>query len=329
MGVSLTFQGRIGEATDPDDLEASLRAFAHEMEWTVQPFDLSPRQARLGAEVLETPRIRGHVLIPHFACEPVPILPVGDRRVLVDSYVKAEAQDEVRLETEILVKTQFAGPGVHKEVCRFLAESRDWAPGLTVDDETGWFSEPEESRLLEAFHTGWERITAWVRGQRFAPGAGFELGGCPLVQPEPDDVPEEFDRLGPDDRGLVLDLERELCLEHGGFGITFEPGEEGIENLELLMIEAQASGLASDLESPAAESFVHRAGSVFGRSLVAALGGRWIVSEEDGLVLSNLGRAGLEVDPFLVVAQRLVLGPPHGLVLHLRLYQTIAQHLGA
>ena len=329
MGVSLTFQGRLEEAADQEALEAFLRAFARDMEWTVQPLDLAPRQARLGAEVLETPRIHGFVLIPHFACEPIPVVPVGDRRVLVDSYAKAETHDEIRLEAEILVKTQFAGPEVHKEVCHFLTETeRAWAPGLTVDDETGWYSSQDETRLVDAFQAGWEKIAAWVRGQRFAPGAEFEIGGCPIVQPEPEDAPEEFDRVDQDNRELILGLEQELTLEHGGLGITFEPGAEGIENLDLLMLEAETSGLGSDLESPAAESFVHRTGSVFGRCLVATLGGRWAVSEEEGLVLSNVGGIGLELDPFLVAARRLVLGAPHGFGLHLRLYQALALHLG-
>ena len=151
MGVTLQFRG-----TQPDRnlrngaIEAAV-VFSREMEWAAQPLRLEKPRGFLAHRVLEHPVLEGVSLLPHFACEPIPLLFLETSGVLLDSYLEDEGNNDVRFNDSPLVKTQFAGPRVHMEICEFLQEmKRRFVPDLDVDDETGFFQSHDEEALRAA-----------------------------------------------------------------------------------------------------------------------------------------------------------------------------------
>ena len=58
------------------------------------------------------------------------------------------------------------------------------------------------------------------------------------------------------------------------------------------------------------------------------LGGAW-KSDDGRLVVSDVGRSGLLVDPFQVARDRILHGPPYSFVHHLEVYETIVEVLPA
>ena len=98
-------------------------------------------------------------------------------------------------------------------------------------------------------------------------------------------------------------------------------------DLELAISDADDPAFPKVAESPQTERLVLEAGAYFGRTLAALLGGAWRI--DDGrLVLADVGRCGLIVDPFQVARDRVLRGPPYSFVNHLEVYERLAAALG-
>jgi hypothetical protein len=227
----------------------------------------------------------------------------------------------------ILVKTQFAGPGVHAEVCDFLAEARDrFAPGLAIDDETGFLGARDAAALARAFDEGWAGIRAKVVADRPAPGARFQVGEFPFEVPRGAAPGGEFGAVSGEHRALVLSADSAFVGRFGGFGTTLDHTRRSVLDLELAISDVDEASVPKDPPDAATQEVAFAAGAYFGRTLVAVLGGAWKV--EDGqLVVADVGRSGLVVDPFQVARDRVVNGPPCSFAHHVDVYERIAANL--
>ncbi|MAG57154.1 MAG: hypothetical protein CMJ83_12745 [Planctomycetes bacterium] len=327
MGVTISFRGRQESASLRQQALDQARAFATEMEWGHRPLELSARRGFLGSQVLETPHLRGLSLIPHFACEPIPMLFSETTGHLLDAQVWDEGQNDVQLLDQVMVKTHFGGPEVHSEVCDFLANLKEHVlPDLDVDDETGFFKTADLAARDQSFDAAWDAVLADVP-RRPEPGEVFAIGGFEFHGPR------FLDPIGPEQEKMLQDLEAWLTVRYGGFGLTFERTHDGIENLDLLMHEADTEGWFDDLGSAEAEGLAHGLGATFGAILAELLGGEWTPGGDDdddeGLVLHNVGRIGLSVDPFQIAAERIAHGPSHAFVHHVTAFEELARRLTA
>lgn len=328
MGVSISFRG----AQPSPPLRAAALSFAREhasaMEWRVEAVSLERPQAFLGTRVFECARIEGVSLLPHFACEPLPLVFLDGPGLLVDSFVRDEGRNEVSLTDGPLLKTQFAGPAVHEEVCDFLAElKRRFVPDLEVDDESGFYAGRDREALEAAYAAAWKEIAAQVRDSLREGSAVFEVGGFHFDRAGVDSSGGEWSLLEAEHRALVEQAEAWLASRFGGLGYKLDRTRASVEDLDLVMSDADDEGWAEQLDDPDVEAFVHASGAAFGRTLAALLGGAWRFDEEDGLVLADVGGLGLRVNPFQVAADRLVGGPAHGFGHHLGLFDAFVRHL--
>jgi hypothetical protein len=298
------------------------------MEWGVEAASLSKPRAYLGPRVLECPRLEGLSLLPHFACEPVPLIFLEGPGLLVDSYIEDAGQNDIRLTPEPIVKTHFAGVQAHTEVCDFLAElKRRFVPDLTVDDESGFFEERNVSALEKALAEAWETIAGEVHKARAQGQETFEVGGFLFLKPA-NEGGGEFDRLSAEHKDLLLEAERWFSTRYGGFGYTLDRSRESVTDLDFLMSDADDDEWGKRPEDPEVETFTQAAGLYFGRTVAKVLGGVWRHDEEEGLVLGDVGRIGLLIDPLQIAAERLVGGPCHAFSHHLTLYDEFVKRLG-
>jgi hypothetical protein len=312
MGITLSFQGR---APDPRSRAAALalaEEHARAMEWSARPVELRPGQARVGGEWLETPVIAGREFLPHAASEPLPLVFLESSGTLVDLYQRDLGGGAVELAHEILIKTQFAGPDCHVEVCELLSALQSGPlPGLVVDDESGWFHHRDRGRLEDAFAAAWAAIVA--EALKGAGPAPVEIGGYTVQTGRATMALREFDRLKPQETELVLNLERLLRLRFGSGIYRFPLDSEGVLDLDLLATDFDAkvpgSGAGSQDDEAALAAGL---GAAFGRMLIALHGGTWESDEEDGLSLADLGGVGVRVNPFRLAADRLAQGPAFG-----------------
>ena len=311
MGVTIGYSGL---QTDPGLRAEALdwaRAFATEMEWAFEEITIERPRGFLGHRVLEVPRIEGLSLLPHFASEPVPLLFLDTTGHLVDSILTDEGEGDIRLQDEVLTKTQFAGPAVHVEVCQFLAELRNrFVPGLTVDDETGFFESANLERLNQALDAGWDAIIEGISDMRDEHGSAFEVGGILVRVPAEDRPSGAESQIEPAHRQLLDELETWLMTRYGGFGLDFDRSEQAVEHLDLLMLEADNEGwFSEESDGEEAEQLVHAMGAAFGRTVESTLGAQWELDEEQGLVLAEVGSVGVIMNPFQIAAQRFAHGP--------------------
>ncbi|MEE2713772.1 MAG: hypothetical protein VX913_13460 [Planctomycetota bacterium] len=323
MGVTVSFTGHQPDSSIRDAALTWARSFAEETQWTVSDVVCIERpRGFLGDQVLEVPKVVGLTFIPHFACEPVPLLFLQSTGQLVDAFFLDEGNGDVRLQREVLVKTQFAGPTVHAEVCEFLKAVKErFVPDLKVDDESGFFSTGDTAALNLATDAAWARILE--RTQELSePGADLAIGGIPMrVQAS------EREPLSDEHRELLEGLETWLATRYGGFGLDFDRTTSSVEHLDLLMIEVDQEGWCDDIEGEEAERIAHALGATFGQAVAATLGGHWEVDPEEGLVLTEIGGAGLIMNPFQVAASRIAYGPSHAFEYHFAVYRDLARRL--
>lgn len=328
MGVSLGISGTVKSEQVRRDLLKWLAATARELDWTSRPVKLAFKKARLrsGARKswLEMPTAQGLSLLPHFACEELPFVFVEGEGALVEEVVEDPVTDAPTLLGGIIVKTQFAGPAVHREICEVLAAVRQsFAPDLAVDDETGFFETRDQAAVERAFAASWEALAAAVQPD-FRPGARFEIGGFTIEVPSAP-AKDELGALSADERNLVLAAERACVQRFGGFGTTLDRSRASVTDLELAISDIDEPGSAKEPDDPNAEALAVQAGAYFGRTLAAVLGGAW-KSEKGRLVVHDVGRSGLLVDPIQVARDRIQHGPPYSFVHHLGVYETIVRY---
>ena len=328
MGVNLSFQGSLDPEVDRATFFDRVREFSREMEWGCQPLDLPSRYATLGAREFVDAKIQGLVLLPHFACEPLPVLMVEDAGILVDSFVRDEREQGVTLDPEPMVSTLFAGAAVHQEICAFLHELRTrFVTNLVVDDEAGFFDEGDAGKLAECFRQAWAALGRELSQAAASGSNDLEVAGFEYVRDEIGAGGDEFGRISAEDQQLLRDLEALLSARYGGLGLTLEPSAGGVEDLDLLMTEADQQEWGADPGDPETEAFAHGLGALLGRAIVNILGGTWVRDPQEGLVLRNVGGAGLRLNPFQIAANRLVRGPVYGFTQHLELLENLTRHL--
>ena len=328
MGVTVAFTGQQDEPSLRDDAIAWARGFAAEMEWTVAHTVCVERpRGVLGDQVLEVPKVMGLSLLPHFACEPVPLLFLQSTGHLVDSFILDEGNGDIRLEHEVLVKTQFAGASVHAEVCQFLVALKErFVPNLEVDDETGFFATGDAAALAGSMDAAWERILHGIGAFR-EPGTELDIGGIPVRVAAEDRPGGAYALVSNEHRQLLDGLETWLTTRYGGFGLDFDRTAASVEHLDLLMLEADQEGWCNDIEDAEAERIAHALGATFGHTVAALLGGQWELDSEEGLVLAEVGGVGLIMNPFEVAASRIAHGPSHAFEHHFAVYENLAQRL--
>lgn len=331
MGVRLSYKGHAGVEGGRAEAFRFARRFAHDMQWAVQPLSQQPRAARLGDQVLERPRLEGLALIPHFACEPLPLVFAGEQGTLVDSFLGDPGSGTARMNPEPMVKTQFAGLEAHEEICRFLDELKQgFVADLEVDDETGFHETRDRSALQAHMDRGWERLAARIRASGLEPGRIFQVAGFEFEVPRSGSgEPEEFAEVDDEVRDLIRKLEGLLMTRYSGMGLELDRTRRSVEDLDLLMMEADEEGLAKRPEDPETEAFVHQVGAYFGRTVVRELGGTWKVRGEEGVELCKVGGVGLRLNPFEIATGRLLQGPAYGFGLHLHLFDHLVRWVPA
>ena len=330
MGVSIGFSGAVqAEQVRRDFLEWAA-ATARDMDWTSRPVEMAFKKARLRAgarkSFLEMPSARGLSFLPHFACEELPIVFVENDGTLVEELVQDSGSDAPTLLGGAIVKTQFAGAPVHREICELLGGVKQrFAPDLAIDDESGYFATHDEAALQRAFAEGWDEIRAKVRADRHRAGSRFQIGEFPFEVPLAP-AGEELADLGADDRGLLLAADQACIGSFGGFGTTLDHSPASILDLELAISDVDEPGYRKDPARPEIATLALQSGAYFGRTVVAVLGGAWR-SEDDRLVVADVGRSGLIVDPFQVARDRILNGPPFSFIHHLEVYERLATNL--
>lgn len=331
MGITVAFRGTLAEATKRQAaLEHAVR-FATDMQWHVENVEISPEGlVRLGERPPTAGKLSGLSLLPHFACERIPLVFLDPGGALVDIAVQQRADGEIRLSAEPIVKTQFAGFPVHQEVCTFLGDlAEHFISDLRVEDESGYFDSGDEGQARRAFDEAWIALGSWVKEQGFAPGDEYEIGGEAFRCEDPGvDRPEESDALLPPElRHHFADLHRYLATRYGGFGLDLDGSESSLENLDLLMTESDDEGWGRDIEDPDTEVFAHALGVYFGTWVARHLGGRWELAGEAGPRLFDVAGTGLVIDPFQIAAERLTRGPAWSFAYHVELYHTMRRYL--
>jgi hypothetical protein len=329
MGVSIGISGAVRSEQVRRDLLRWAGAAARELDWSSRPVALSFKKARLrsgsSSAWLEMAEARGVSLLPHFACEQLPLVFVDGDGTLVEEMVEASGGDAPTLLGGAIVKTQFSGPAVHREICEFLGALRQsFAPDLAIDDETGFFESRDEAALNRTFAESWDAIARGVQPD-LRPGARLLVGGFRVEVPEKP-VGDELSALSKDERALLVSADRACINKLSGFGTTLDHSRASVSDLELAISDVDEPGYVKDADSPEVVALAAEAGAYFGRTLVALLGGAW-VTEEGRPVVVDIGRSGLVVDPFQVARDRILQGPPFGFVNHLEVYETLVKHL--
>lgn len=126
MAVSLSVTGRLCTLDRRAEAVRFARERAADLEWRCEDVSYSfpAADVREGGRTRRVAPFRasGVVLLPHFACEPLPLLFADDEATLLDAYVHEGDDGRKTFEGGALVNTQFAGAAVHREICEFLTE---------------------------------------------------------------------------------------------------------------------------------------------------------------------------------------------------------------
>jgi hypothetical protein len=237
----------------------------------------------------------------------------------------------VKLASEIMVKTMFSGPEVHKEVLGLLDVIGPSMTELSIDDdETGWHQGRDERRLESAFDQAFQNLGKMVADFALKPGDPVSVGGMEILVPAKGEQLLEFDQVSKETRDLIVQLENSLLeISTGALLISkkTKPSDLTGEDLDTLVDALQED---SDWQKGGEEinPIFHALGASFGRHLVRRFGGYWVRTEEDALRIRNVGGIGIVVDPFQVTADRLQGGAPFGLASFCELCQTISDSLG-
>src|SRR4029078_4024478 len=97
---------------------------------------------------------------------------------------------------------------------------------------------------------------------------------------------------------VLIAAERSFLSRFGGFGTTLDHSRPSVLDLELAISDFDEDRIVPDALE--ALELASQAGAYFGRTLIAVLGGSWREEEDDRIVVADVGRTGLVVDPFEV-----------------------------
>jgi hypothetical protein len=330
MGVSISVTGAVASEAARREILAWAGTRSAELEWTSRRIDRSFKNARLRIgrtmQALEMTQMTGVSLLPHFACEEIPLVFLAGDGTLVEEVVETRGGAAPVLLSGVLVKTQFAGPAVHREVCEFLAElKRRHAPELVLDDESGFSATGDAKALEHAFVDGWREIRDKVVADRPGPGSTFQVGEF-LFEVPAKPGGGEFDGLNEKQREFLLSCEIAGVAQISGFGTKLDRSRGSVADLELAISDVDDDVRTKDLARPEVQDLALMAGACFGRALAAILGATWRV--DDGqFLLTDVARTGLVVDPFEIARDRIQRGPPYSFLHHLDVFDTIAANL--
>ena len=158
MGMTIHYHGRLDDPDRLDDALAMIRAWCEDYEWPCRWLDFELKGPHITFEdgeehivELDT-RWRGWTIQPHPKCESL-LLAFDDDARLMMCFDAADGERMVMY--SLFVKTQFAPPLTHIEICELLHRLQDEfaRQGLVVNDEGGYFETGDEKRLLELRET--------------------------------------------------------------------------------------------------------------------------------------------------------------------------------
>ena len=333
MTVGLSISGVAGSKEAVEKILAEARGWAADMEWSVEEVHHHYPHATLkradGEEVpMEATEVRGVALIPHFACEGIPFLFLPDG-TLVDGYVEDGKGNVPTLYPLALIKTHFAGPVVHAEICDFLKDIKEQAfPGLEVDDETGYYASGDKSALEATFLEAWEELRRRIDDPSRAPGTPFDVGEFPFEVPH-GPVGDEYVAIPADTKATIETLSAEFVTAHGTPSTKLDRSRDSLWDLELL-VDDQALAMEGpdDLEDEELQAWAHGAGAYLGRTVIHLLGGEWWVEPDEGLLIRNVGNSGLIINPFRAIAERLAFKGPWNLRYQFEVWESLSRALG-
>jgi len=186
MGVTIHYRGTLRDPRKIDEFCGEVRALIEPWGWEARPYEVTAKKLRIMAyatgrhegravagRLLSTYRLRGLILLPHFACEPVPILIETHSGLLMDLEAPP---DHSTLEPGTSVKTQFAPIEIHARLCKLLYEIREgFIPDLDVSDEGDYFRTGDRE-ILELARKHVERNLARQASEAAAHGAAWRVG---------------------------------------------------------------------------------------------------------------------------------------------------------
>ena len=186
MGVTLHYRGTLRDPGQTNALCDEVRALTEPWGWEARVCELASRRIRITAHagganvnravagrVLGEFTARGLVLLPHFACEPLPLVVETHSGLLVD-FERPEQGSAIEVGSS--VKTQFAPIEVHTRISKLLYEIRErFIPDLDVADDGRYFHTGDIQALEEARREV-ERALAQRAAEAAARGAAWRVG---------------------------------------------------------------------------------------------------------------------------------------------------------
>ena len=154
MGMTIHYHGRLDDPAQLGDALAMIRDWCADHEWPCRWLDFELKGLHITFEdgdehivELDT-RWRGWTIQPHPKCESL-LLAFDDDARLTMCFDAADGERTVM--HSLFVKTQFAPPQVHIDICDLLhlLQDRFARDGLVVSDEGKYFETGDEERLLE------------------------------------------------------------------------------------------------------------------------------------------------------------------------------------
>ena len=154
MGITIHYNGRLDNPARLDEALAMIRDWCADREWPCRWLDFELKGPHITFEdgeerivELDT-RWRGWTIQPHRQCESL-LLAFDDDARLIMCFDAADGERMVMY--SLFVKTQFAPPQVHIDICELLhvLQDRFAREGLVVSDEGEYFETGDEERLLE------------------------------------------------------------------------------------------------------------------------------------------------------------------------------------
>ncbi len=154
MGITIHYHGLLDDPARLDDALAVIREWCADHEWPCRWLDVKVEGPHTtfddGEErVIEmNTRWRGWTIQPHPQCESL-LLAFDDDARLMMCFDAADGERMVMY--SLFVKTQFAPPQVHIDICDLLhlLQDRFAREGVVVSDEGEYFETGDEGRLLE------------------------------------------------------------------------------------------------------------------------------------------------------------------------------------
>jgi len=169
MGVTIHYHGELDDARQLDAALAMLRQECEQRGWPYHDFDIEARGPHETYTFHEEPgplpgwtdcfpdteiveldtRWRGLSIEPHPKCESLLLMfDVRDARLMM---LQSTGEGGESVMYSLSVKTQFAPPEIHVEICRVLHRLQDefGREKLAVDDESGYFHTQDMQALLK------------------------------------------------------------------------------------------------------------------------------------------------------------------------------------